>query len=93
MDECGMGTLVDLTDLPKLTDLRMHEFTMEKFKQMCILSGCDYLPSIKGVGLKTANKLMRKHSTIEKVRQSTNYCAVTNLISIGNRMGPSKIKG
>lgn len=67
MDEFGDGTLVDLDDLPKLKDLKMHEFTLEKFRHMCILSGCDYLPSIKGIGLKTANKLVRKHSTITKV--------------------------
>ena len=68
MDEWGAGTLVDLADLPKLKDLKMHEFTMEKFRHMCIMSGCDYLPSIKGVGLKTANKLVRKHSSIQKVK-------------------------
>ncbi|XP_020899632.1 exonuclease 1 isoform X2 [Exaiptasia diaphana] len=67
MDEFGDGTLIDLDDLPKLKDLKMHEFTLERFRHMCILSGCDYLPSIKGIGLKTANKLVRKHSTITKL--------------------------
>jgi len=32
-----------------------------------MLSGCDYLPSIQGLGLKTAHKLLRKHKTIEGV--------------------------
>ena len=27
---------------------------------MCILSGCDYLPSIPGMGLATANKMLKK---------------------------------
>ena len=27
---------------------------------MCILSGCDYLPSIPGMGLVTANKMLKK---------------------------------
>ncbi len=29
---------------------------------MCILSGCDYLPSIPGIGLAKASKLMRKYN-------------------------------
>lgn len=34
---------------------------------MAILSGCDYLPSIPGIGLKTANTLLRKWKTAEAV--------------------------
>lgn len=34
-----------------------------------MLSGCDYLDSIPGVGLKTAHKLLRRHKTVEKVVQ------------------------
>ncbi|XP_068681697.1 exonuclease 1-like [Montipora foliosa] len=70
MDACGHGVAVDLADLSKLTDLKLHEFTQEKFRHMCILSGCDYLPSIKGIGLHKAIKLLRKSSTIDKVIKS-----------------------
>lgn len=31
-----------------------------------MLSGCDYLPSIAGVGLKTAYHLLRKYKAVEK---------------------------
>ena len=34
---------------------------------MAILSGCDYLPSIPGIGLKTAWALLRKHKTVENM--------------------------
>lgn len=37
------------------------------FRTMAILSGCDYLPSIPGIGLKTANALLRKWKTAEQV--------------------------
>ncbi|XP_029187428.2 exonuclease 1-like isoform X2 [Acropora millepora] len=70
MDSCGHGMAVDLADLSKLTDLKLHEFTQEKFRHMCILSGCDYLPSVKGIGLHKAIKLLRKSSTIDKVIKS-----------------------
>ena len=34
---------------------------------MAILSGCDYLENIQGLGIKTAHRLMRKYKTAEKV--------------------------
>ena len=36
-----------------------------QFRTMAILSGCDYLPSIPGIGLKTAWVLLKKHKTVE----------------------------
>ncbi|KAH7907943.1 PIN domain-like protein [Hygrophoropsis aurantiaca] len=38
-----------------------------QFRAMAILSGCDYLPSIPGVGLKTAWSLLRKYRTVDQV--------------------------
>ncbi|CAO3655550.1 unnamed protein product [Mucor fragilis] len=34
----------------------LYEYDAETIRHICILSGCDYLPSIKGVGLKTILK-------------------------------------
>ena len=42
-------------------------FTDAQFRSMAILSGCDYLPSIPGIGLKTAWTLLKKHKTVENV--------------------------
>ena len=67
MDANGSGFLINLKNLPKLACLRMEGFTEKKFREMCILSGCDYLQSVKGMGLITAHKLLRKHSTVRKV--------------------------
>lgn len=41
--------------------------TYEQFVDLCILCGCDYCSTIKGVGAKTALKLIKQHGTIEKV--------------------------
>ncbi|KAI0763467.1 PIN domain-like protein [Trametes elegans] len=38
-----------------------------QFRTMAMLSGCDYLPSITGIGLKTAWTLLRKHKTVENM--------------------------
>ena len=39
----------------------------KEFRWMAMLSGCDYLPSIPGIGLKTAHALLRKHRTVPNV--------------------------
>ena len=35
-------------------------FTVDSFRHMCILSGCDYLASVPGIGLGKALKLMKR---------------------------------
>merc|ERR1719482_2620836 len=40
---------------------------MEQFIDVCILCGCDYTDTIKGIGHKTALELIKKHGSIEAV--------------------------
>ena len=40
--------------------LFLQGFSETSFRHMCILSGCDYLSSVPGMGLSTANKLLKK---------------------------------
>ena len=47
--------------------LEEFEFTMDQFVDFCILSGCDYLPTIAKFGPATAFKYIKMHKTIEKV--------------------------
>jgi flap endonuclease-1 len=42
------------------------ELNMEEFIDLCILCGCDYTSTIKGIGQKRAYELIKKHKTIEK---------------------------
>ncbi|CAL0300164.1 unnamed protein product [Lupinus luteus] len=46
--------------------------TMDQFIDFCILSGCDYCESIRGIGGITALKLIRQHSSIENVLDNIN---------------------
>lgn len=39
----------------------------DQFVDLCIMLGCDYCDTIKGVGPKTALKLIREHGSIEKI--------------------------
>jgi len=41
--------------------------TMDQFIDFCILSGCDYCDTIRGVGPNTAIKLLMQHGSLEKV--------------------------
>lgn len=47
--------------------ISLYGWSDVQFRAMAILSGCDYLASIPGVGLKTAWALLRKHGTADNV--------------------------
>ncbi|KDN52223.1 hypothetical protein K437DRAFT_293160 [Tilletiaria anomala UBC 951] len=48
-------------------------WSISEFRQMAILSGCDYLPSIAGLGLKNAHRLLRKYKTPDRVVQQVRF--------------------
>ena len=60
MDPAGNGMMLNKSDLHKAMDMRADCYSFEKFRYMCILSGCDYLPSLPGIGLKKAQKLFQR---------------------------------
>ncbi|NXP22598.1 FEN1 endonuclease, partial [Scytalopus superciliaris] len=49
-----------------LQDLQL---TWEQFVDLCILLGCDYCASIRGIGPKRAVELIREHKSIERIVQ------------------------
>jgi exonuclease-1 len=61
MDKTGNGVEVDMSRLAEVTELNFRQFQGDMFLYMCILSGCDYLDSIKGIGFKKAYKLVYEH--------------------------------
>ncbi|KAJ9079198.1 Elongation of fatty acids protein 2 [Entomophthora muscae] len=42
-------------------------FTMDQFVDLCILLGCDYSDTIKGIGAIRAMSLMQQHKSIEEI--------------------------
>mmetsp|Transcript_36891 Transcript_36891/g.41201 ORF Transcript_36891/g.41201 Transcript_36891/m.41201 type:complete len:433 (-) Transcript_36891:869-2167(-) len=56
--------------------------THEQFVDLCILLGCDYCDTIRGIGPKTALKLIRQHGSIEKI--------ITSLKGAVNKDGVQK---
>ena len=47
--------------------LKGLDLTYDQFVDLCILCGCDYCNTIKGIGPKTALKLIRQHKSLEEI--------------------------
>lgn len=50
-----------------IINLLISVLLWRQFIDLCILLGCDYLEPIKGVGPKTALKLIREHGGLKEV--------------------------
>lgn len=63
------GELVEIerADFPLCKDVNLAGWTDSMFMRLAILSGCDYLPNIEKLGLKTAYGYVRKYKDIEKI--------------------------
>ncbi|KAF7279721.1 hypothetical protein GWI33_006801 [Rhynchophorus ferrugineus] len=59
MDVYGAGRLIESDKIQLAMNIRTDQYTFEKFRFMCILSGCDYVDSLNGVGLKKAEKFLK----------------------------------
>ena len=76
MDKFGQGVEFQYDDLVNNRDLNFTNFTKQMVMEMCILSGCDYLPSLPGMGVKRAHGLLRRVGNYHKgsIILSTNSC-------------------
>ena len=71
---CGSGTVTSISrvDIASVGasipgGINLLGWSDDRFRAMAILSGCDYLPSISGIGLKRAWMLLKQHKTVENV--------------------------
>lgn len=67
MGRLGECVEVNRDDFTRCKDILLAGWTDAEFRMMAILSGCDYLPSIKGIGIKKAHSYVRNHKTIDRV--------------------------
>lgn len=70
MDKFGQGVEFKNGKLKHNKELNLEGFTQTMLLEMCILSGCDYLQSLPGMGLKKAHALMKKFKNHENVNCS-----------------------
>eukprot|EP00249_Psilotum_nudum_P001321 c13755_g1_i1 orf=493-2964(+) len=77
MDKFGQGLEFQYGDIAKNRDLNFTSFTKQMVLEMCILSGCDYLHSLQGMGLKRAHGLIRRFKSYQKVIKHLRYSGVS----------------
>ncbi|KAA8519582.1 hypothetical protein F0562_013794 [Nyssa sinensis] len=76
MDKFGQGVEFRYSILQQNKELNFTGFTKQMLLEMCILSGCDYLQSLPGMGLKRAHALMKKFKSYDKVIKHLKYSTV-----------------
>lgn len=67
LDQYGECVMIRQSDFTACRDVNFVGWTEAEFRQMAILSGCDYLDGIHKMGLKTAHRFVRKYKTIDRV--------------------------
>lgn len=67
LDPHGECIEINRADFTACREISLVGWSDESFRQLCILSGCDYLASIPGMGLKTAYRYLRKFKSVERV--------------------------
>lgn len=66
LDQHGDCIEINRADFTACREVSLIGWTDADFRHMCILSGCDYLPNIAKLGLKTAYRCIRKYKNVEK---------------------------
>ncbi|XP_046743325.1 exonuclease 1 isoform X2 [Diprion similis] len=82
MDVTGNGVLVEQDRFHLAMGVRSEHFSMDKFRYMCILSGCDYLPSLPGIGLAKACKFINKTAETDMHKALTRLSSYLNMKSL-----------
>lgn len=70
LDQYGDCIVIRRSDFTACKEVSLVGWSDAEFRTMAILSGCDYLPGIEKMGLKTAWRYIRKHKTVERVVKS-----------------------
>lgn len=73
LDQYGQCVEINRRDFNACREVSFVGWDDRLFRQMAILSGCDYLDSIPSLGLKTAHRLLRKHKTVERIIRTLQF--------------------
>eukprot|EP01124_Arcella_intermedia_P037255 TRINITY_DN9934_c0_g1_i4.p1 TRINITY_DN9934_c0_g1~~TRINITY_DN9934_c0_g1_i4.p1 ORF type:complete len:914 (-),score=285.92 TRINITY_DN9934_c0_g1_i4:48-2789(-) len=66
----GTGQEILISDLRNNKELDFRSFNKDNFRHMCILSGCDYLKNIAGVGVKKAHQFVSRFKCPSRIIQA-----------------------
>jgi exonuclease-1 len=73
LDKYGECIEVNRNRFTACREISLVGWTDADFRRMAILSGCDYLPSIGNMGLKTAYRMLRKHKNVERLVKAAQF--------------------
>lgn len=67
MSKTGDGDLFQSRNIASLDDPPMYHITPDMFMWMCVCSGCDFFDGVKGLGIRRAHTLVKKHRTLSRL--------------------------
>uniref|UniRef100_A0A7S0US38 Exonuclease 1 n=1 Tax=Polytomella parva TaxID=51329 RepID=A0A7S0US38_9CHLO len=67
LDKDGWGMLVENRNLNRAKEMPMLGWNAHMFLTMCIMSGCDFLDNIPGLGIKTAAQLVQQFRSFANI--------------------------
>lgn len=73
LNQYGELVEVERADFAMCKEVSLAGWTDAMFMRMAILSGCDYLPNIGKMGLKTAHAYVRKYRETEKILRMVQF--------------------
>lgn len=73
LDQYGECVMIRRDDFTACREVSLVGWQLSDFRIMAMLSGCDYLPGIDRMGLKTAYRLVRKHKTVDRVIRTVQF--------------------
>ncbi|KAH6637499.1 exonuclease-like protein [Boeremia exigua] len=73
LDKYGDCVEINRNHFTACREISLVGWSDADFRRMAILSGCDYLPGIGGLGLKTAYRMLRKHKTVERLVKAAQF--------------------
>ncbi|KAK3677380.1 Rad2 nuclease [Recurvomyces mirabilis] len=73
LDQYGECIMINRADFTACREISLVGWADKEFRMMAMLSGCDYLPGIEKMGLKTAYRLVRKHKAVDRVVRTVQF--------------------
>ncbi|CAM6088300.1 unnamed protein product [Calypogeia fissa] len=77
MDKYGQGEQFQYDDIGRNKDIKFVHFTPQMVLEMCVMTGCDYLPSLPGMGVKKAFALIQRFRSYRKVIRHLRFSGTT----------------
>jgi exonuclease 1 len=66
-----LSNVIGINSINTKDSLDYTKFTPDMMLAMCVASGCDYIPSVKNIGLKKAYDLIRRQGNKPKIHSTT----------------------